>query len=164
WAAFSYEAQVMSLRFDFMNWDDLHTHRQLRNPDVMQDLFNWWDVEAESRLDPGGLCLVTMQRLGVNDISKYLLSKVDPAFEIDERDEPDAPRQYFHVVYKAHYEDRCTDRHDRDAPAYPEGCMLDPKRVTWQKIRAKKLAGNYEVVYQQRDADPTHSLVRQVWV
>lgn len=164
WAAFSYEAQVMSMRFDFMQWDDLHTWRQLRNPDLMSDLFTWWDTEAESRLDPGGLCLVTMQRLGANDISRYLLDKIDPAFEID-TDRPDeAPRQYFHVTFKAHYDDRCQGQHDSDAPSYPQGCMLDPRRIPQQKINAKKVAGTYEVVYQQEDTDPASVLVQKDWV
>jgi hypothetical protein len=168
WAAFSYEAQVMSLRFDFMNWDDLHTHRQLRNPDLMQDLFEWWDVEAESRLDPGGLCLATMQRLGSNDISRYLLDKIDPAFEID-ADRDTTPRQYFHVVFKAHYDDRCEGQHGKDAPPYSNregeksGCMLDPLRITDQKINAKKVGGSYEVVYQQEDTDPSEVLVEKAW-
>ena len=164
WAAFSYEAQVMSLRFDFMGWDDLHTSRQMRNPDVMADLQNWWDTEAESRLDPGGLCLLTMQRLGSNDISRYLLDKIDPDFEID-ADRPDEqPRQYFHIRFQAHYDDRCRNEHAIDSPAYPDGCMLDPRRITWQRMNAKKVAGTFQVVFQQEDTDPDSALVRPEWI
>src|SRR5690606_6960304 len=164
WAAFSYEAKFLSWRVDFMNWDDVHTQRQLLNPDGMDALFRWWDAEAESRLDPGGLCLVTMQRLGANDISRYLLDKVDPEFEIDADRPDDTPRQYFHVVYKAHYDDRCQDQHGKGAGSYPEGCMLQPDRITWARIKQKKIAGNYEVVYQQEDTDPSSVLVQRAWI
>ena len=164
WAAFSYEAKFLSWRVDFMNWDDVHTQRQLTNPDGMEALFRWWDAEAESRLDPGGLCLVTMQRLGANDISRYLLDKIDPEFEVDADRPENSPKQYFHVVYKAHYDDRCHEQHSRQAPSYPEGCMLQPDRITWAKIKQKKIAGNYEVVYQQEDTDPASVLVQTAWV
>jgi len=164
WAAFSYEAKFLSWRVDFMNWDDLHTSRQLHNADAMEALFKWWDAEAESRLDPGGLCLVTMQRLGANDISRYLLDKIDPEFEVDADRPDDTPKQYFHVVYKAHYDDRCHDDHSKNAKPYPEGCLLQPDRVTWAKIKQKKIAGNYEVVYQQEDTDPAAVLVQLPWV
>lgn len=166
WAAFSYEAQVMSLRFDFGWWDDVHTARQMRNPDVMADLFDWWDTEAESRFDPGALCLVTMQRLGSNDLSRHLLDKIDPAFEID-ADRPDeAPRQYFHVKFKAHYDDRCLGEHTHtaDAVPYPEGCMLDPKRLGRAYMNVKKTAGTFEIVAQQEDVDPSNVLVQRAWV
>lgn len=166
WAAFSYEAQVMSLRFDFGWWDDVHTSRQLRNPAVMVDLFDWWDTEAESRFDPGALCLLTMQRLGANDLSRHLLNKIDPAFEID-ADQPDkAPRQYFHVKFKAHYDDRCLGEHTHtaDATPYPEGCMLDPKRLGRSYMNVKRNAGTFEVVAQQEDVDPSSVLVRKTWV
>lgn len=164
WAAFSPDAQIMSLRFDFMNCDDMHREKHLRNPNVMDDLFNWWEVEAESRLDPGGLLLVTMQRLGANDISRHLLDKVDPTFEIDIDHPEQGPRQYFHVVFKAHYDDRCQGDHSFDAAPYPDGCMLDPRRLTDQKQKAKKTAGTYEIVYQQEDVDPAAQLVRQSWI
>jgi len=164
WAAFSYEAKFLSWRVDFMQWDDVHTQRQLSNPDGMEALFRWWDAEAESRLDPGGLCLVTMQRLGANDLSRYLLDKIDPEFEVDADRPDDTPRQYFHVVYKAHYDDRCHDHHRKTADPYPAGCMLQPDRITWAKIKQKKIAGNYQVVYQQEDTDPANVLVQTAWV
>lgn len=164
WAAFSYEAGTLSWRVDFMNWDDLVTTAMLRNEESIRKLYSWWDVEAESRLDPGGLCLVTMQRLGSNDVSKYLLRKIDPEFEID-ADQPDkGPKQYFHVVFKAHYDDRCQEDHGKNAIPYPEGCMLDPKRITWPMIKAKRIAGVYEIVYQQQDVDPSTQLVRPAWI
>lgn len=167
WAAFSYEAKFLGWRVDLMVWDDLVNTRMLRNPEQVEALYRWWDDEAESRLDPGGLCLLVGQRLRSNDIYRYCLDKAAITDEIDDPGEGDdrTPRQYHHIVYKAHYDDLCDGEHSRQAPPYLEGgCLLDPKRITWQKIRAKQNAGNYEVVYQQEDSDPAQVLVHPIWV
>lgn len=167
WASFSYEAKFLGWRTDLMIWDDLVNTQMLRNTESVEALYRWWDDEAESRLEPGGLLLLIGQRLRSNDIYRYCLDKAAITDEIDYQGEQSehTPRQYHHIVYKAHYDDICQGEHGRDAPAYLEGgCMLDPKRITWQKIRAKQNAGNYEVVYQQQDTDPAAVLVNKVWV
>jgi hypothetical protein len=166
WAAFSYEAKFLSWRIDLGVWDDLMVLRMLRNADAIADLCGWWDTEGESRLDPGGLMMVVMQRLGANDISRYLLDKVKITEEIDgDGPEPeDGPRMYTPVIYKAHYDDRCHGEHGRDAVPYPAGCMLDPRRVTQAKINKAKVNGNYEVVMQQEDVDPASVLVPKEWI
>jgi hypothetical protein len=163
WAGFSYEARFLGWRVDFMVWDDLVNTQMLRNPDQVQNLYRWWDDEAESRLDPGGLCLLVGQRLRSNDIYRYALDKASLVDEID-ADRPDTPKMYQHFVYKAHYDELCEGNHAKDTPAWPDGCLLDPKRVTWQKIRAKQVAGNFRVVFQQEDNDPDSVLVRPDWV
>lgn len=95
WAAFSYEAKFLSWRIDLGVWDDLMALRMLRNPDAIADLCAWWDTEAESRMDPGGLIMLVMQRLGAFDISRYLLDKVKITEEIDgDGPEEDAPKLY----------------------------------------------------------------------
>lgn len=166
WAAFSYEAQILGWRVDLMIWDDLVNSKMLRNPDAVDELNRWWDDEAESRLDDGGLCLLVGQRLRSNDIYRYCLDKVDVT-ELEGGEEPDeySPRQYTHIVYKAHYAELCEGRHQRDDPAYlAGGCLLDPNRVTWQKCKAKMAAGNFEVLFQQEDSDPANVLVPKVWI
>lgn len=165
WAAFSYEAKFLSWRITLGIWDDLQHSRMLRNAEQLEVMYRWWDDEAESRLDPGGLMLVVMQRLGANDLSRYLLDKGAITDEIEGGEDEYVPRQYHHFIYKAHYDEICQGQHGRDAPAYLQGgCLLDPRRVTWQKIRAKQIAGNYQVVYQQEDTDPGQVLVPRVWI
>jgi hypothetical protein len=167
WASFSYEAKFLGWRADLMVWDDLVNTAMLRNPEQVEALYRWWDDEAESRLEPGGLLLLIGQRLRSNDIYRYCLDKAAITDELDYEGMPTeyVPRQYTHIVYKAHYDEICQGEHGRDAPAYLEGgCMLDPKRITWQKIRAKQNAGNYAVVYQQEDTDPQEVLVPKVWI
>lgn len=162
WAGFSYEARFLGWRVDLMVWDDLVNTQMLRNPDQVKNLYRWWDDEAESRLDPGGLCLLVGQRLRSNDIYRYALDKASITDEID-ADGPDAPKMYHHFVYKAHYDELCEGDHAKKAPAWPKGCLLDPQRITWQKIRAKQVAGNYQVVFQQEDTDPESVLVHPDW-
>lgn len=165
WAAFSREAKFLGWRVDLMVWDDLVNTDMLRNADRVEDLYNWWDDEAQSRIDPGGLVLLVGQRLRSNDIYRYCLDKRVLVDEFDEGS--DLRPMYHHVVYKAHYEDRCShepDAHRVGAAPYPDGCMLDPARIKWRDIQEKKADGNYEVVYQQQDTDPTHTLVKKEWV
>lgn len=167
WAGFSREAKFLGWRVDFMVWDDLVNTDMLRNQDRVDDLYRWWDSEAESRLDPGGLCLLVGQRLRSNDIYRYCLDKKIVIDEFDDSEDASTRPQYHHIVYKAHYDENCdgtNDRHRKDAPAYPEGCMLDPARVKWRDIQEKKTAGTFEVVYQQQDSDPTNVLVQKEWV
>jgi hypothetical protein len=165
WAAFSREAKFLGWRVDFMVWDDLVSSDMLRNQDRVEDLYNWWNIEAESRVDPGGLLLLVGQRLRSNDIYRYCLDK---QVRIDEFNADSETRpMYHHIVYKAHYDDRCdgrTESHFLNAAPYPEGCMLDPARVTWRDIGEKQTAGTYQVVYQQEDTDPSHVLVQKDWV
>lgn len=166
WAAFSYEAQILGWRVDLMIWDDLVNSKMLRNPDAVAELNRWWDDEAESRLDDGGLCLLVGQRLRSNDIYRYCLDKVDlTEMEAGEDVDEYSPKQYTHIVYKAHYPELCHNEHTREAPPYlAGGCLLDPRRVTWQKCKAKMAAGNFEVLFQQEDSDPANVLVPKVWI
>jgi hypothetical protein len=164
WAAFSREAKFLGWRVDFMVWDDLVNTDMLRNQDRVDDLYRWWDDEAQSRLDPGGLLLLVGQRLRSNDIYRYCLDKRVVVDEFDESDDAQVRPMYHHIVYKAHYDDRCTSLHRQDAPPYPEGCMLDPKRIKWRDIKEKQADGNYQVVYQQEDTDPSEVLVEKAWV
>lgn len=162
WAAFSREAKFLGWRVDFMVWDDLVNSDMLRNPDRVDDLYRWWDVEAESRIDPGGLLLLVGQRLRSNDIYRFCLDKKVLVDEFDEGSETRA--MYHHIVYPAHFDDLCTGEHRKGMRPWPESCMLEPDRITPRDISEKKAAGTYEVVYQQKDTNPTNVLVQKEWV
>jgi hypothetical protein len=76
---------------------------------------------------------------------------------------------YRHIVYKAHYEDRCQGRHGLDAPPYPEGCLLDPKRGRWSGpngLRAISMTKprNFRLSYQQEDVEADDVLVPELWI
>jgi len=168
WVAFSYEAKFLGWRVNFINWDDLVTPAMLRNQDAVDALYEWYDDEAETRLEPGGLLVLVGQRLRVNDVYRYALDK-RLTFELGGDDEDfDDPtggiQKYTQIIYKAHYEEKCEGDHGRKAQPWPDGCLLDPVRIGWQRLRGAQEGGNYNTVWQQEDTDPTKALVRKVWV
>ncbi|MCP4221885.1 MAG: hypothetical protein GY773_00900 [Actinomycetia bacterium] len=175
WTAFG-QGEILGWRVDLMIWDDLVTTRKLASEAEQERLRLWWDNEVEKRLEPGGLLVLQGQRLGANDLYRYCLDKVDvddPTI-IDLADDIDdpastAPRKYHHVKFKAHYDDRCdpdSPDHSLSAAPYPEGCLLDPRRLRHRDL-AREEANNptwYATVYQQEDTAQDQILVPRVWI
>ena len=165
WSAFGMDSSFLGMRYDFVVWDDVVDKQTIRTADAREKQQEWWDDIAEQRLDPGGLFLLQGQRMGAEDLYRYCLDKrviPDDAEEVTD----DAPRKYHHIVFKAHYTDRCKGEHTLDAPYYPQGCLLDPRRLPWRELRAAMAnpRGNFQVIYQQEDTDPEKVLVNPVWV
>jgi hypothetical protein len=127
--------------------------------------------------------------MGPEDLYRYVLDERTPP---DEYDEPEieslseaeysewlasnGTSRYRHIIFPAHYDDRCTNDHgDRTTYndpkyAYPDGCLLDPVRIPWAKggnalrtIRANN-PDKYTVQYQQEDSDPSTVLVPKLWI
>jgi hypothetical protein len=122
---------------------------------------------AEKRLEPQGLLLLQGQRMGSDELYRYCLDKRVIPDDADETgDTADWPRKYRHIVFKAHYDDRCEGVHGKDAPYYPDGCLLDPRRLPWRELRAEMSnpRHNFAVIYQQEDSDPDSVLVDPLWV
>jgi hypothetical protein len=124
---------------------------------------------AEKRIEPAGLLVLQGQRLSPEDLYRHCLDK--SAGTDDERSHEDCcqaepGRKYHHIRFKAHYDDRCQGQHGEDAPYYPEGCLLDPRRLPWRELQAEMANGlsNYLQVYQQEDADPSQLLVNPLWI
>ena len=143
WSAFGMDSGFLGGRFDLIIWDDVWDPRKMRNSESRSDMYRWWDELAETRLDPGGLLVLQGQRMASDDIYRYALDKIAPVDEdYDEVDEDkvdgEGERKYSHLKYKAHYEDKCEQLHGLDAPPYPEGCLLYPRRLPWRKIRHVK--------------------------
>jgi len=148
-------------RFDFIIWDDLVDKKTMRGE--MDQLTQWWEQEAESRLEPGGLLILQGQRLASDDLYRYALELKDVGDDGEITD--DSPKKYKHIVYKAHFDELCTGKHDNPKP-YPDGCLLDPVRLPWrelQRVRANR-EDRYLVMYQQEDFDPANQLVPSLWI
>lgn len=71
------EATIMALsqdmgflggRFDMSLWDDLCDKNNSKTPDQRDGLVEWWDSEAESRVEPGGLLGLIGTRFGKYDL------------------------------------------------------------------------------------------------
>lgn len=163
--AFGMDTGFLGGRFDFVIWDDLVTGKTLKTEDSRNELIRLWEDEAETRLEPNGLLILQGQRLGPNDLYRYCLDLKDIT-QIDAEGGTDEGRKYHHIKFKAHYEEKCEGLHDKDSPAWPEGCLLDPYRLNWRKLMNAKLnkEEKYLTIYQQEDVDAENSLVQQIWI
>lgn len=172
--AFGKDSGSLGWRVNYITWDDVDNKKDLRSQDATEAKREWWDDEAETRLEPAGVLMLPMQRLAAHDLSKYCLDKIIPADDDqdEEADELDPAlrvqggvRKYRHIVYKAHYEDRCKNEHRRsNAKPHPEGCLLDPMRLPWREIRNASHGQNFKTVYQQEDGDQSDHLAKDVWI
>jgi hypothetical protein len=166
-SSFGFDAEWLGNRLDLMFGDDLDSTRSIRNFETVQVNRQIFDDELEPRLEGGGLMAITQQRLGPFDFSSHALSKQVLFDDDGVSDEVDSEPQYRHLVFKAHYDDRCRgiETHRPDAPPWPEGCLLDPRRLTWRDIRkAMNSRRRFAVVYQQEEADESDALVPRLWV
>lgn len=157
-SAYGQDSGFLGGRYDFVIWDDLVDQRNTKSIDARNALVSWYETEAITRLDPGGLFVLQGQRIGPDDLYRYSLDLTDGS-------EEEFPL-FEHIVYRAHYEDRCEGLHGIDAPYWPEGCLLDPIRLPWRELRAKERnqMERFLVLYQQEDLDPDTSLVQHVWL
>ena len=98
------------------------------------------------------------------------------AEEDDEEIDPEAPQvtegerkgmKYHHIVFKAHYEEKCTEaNHKPGAPSYPDGCLLSTWRLPWREIKTimAQSEARFEVIYQQQDSATSEVLVPKAWI
>lgn len=174
-AAFGMDGGVLGGRFRLVVWDDLVDRKNIRSPQMLGELKEWYDEVAETRLEPGGLLILQGQRMASNDLYRHALDQLggDP-----DADDTERPRRYHHVVYRAHYDEVCrgAETHRRDAvpfrplpdgsPDPAGGCLLDPRRLPWRELSSirKNRAEKFAVLYQQEDVDPAAVLVPKLWV
>lgn len=166
-AAFGFDAEWIGNRIDLLLGDDLDSTRSTRNMEVVEGNREVYDGELEPRIEGGGLLALTQQRLGAFDFSAHVLAKVILPDDDGTGDDIDGEPMYRHVIYKVHYDDLCqgVETHRHDAPAYPDGCLLDPRRMPWRDVRkAMNNPARFKIVYQQEDAGANDALVQKIWV
>lgn len=182
-SAYGFDGEWIGNRVDGVGGDDLDSSKTIRSLEVVAKNRDVFDSDLEPRLeapnlmDPfsgevvGGLFYLAQQRLGPGDFSSHALGKV--LFDDEDAEGSGGVPQYRHVVFKAHYEDRCAGADDAErrrlhapsAPAYPDGCLLDPKRLPWRDLlKVMNNPQRFSVVYQQEDATQDGVLVRPIWV
>jgi hypothetical protein len=174
--------EFLGMRSELVIWDDLITNSILKSVDQIENQRVWWDNEGVTRVEPGGCLILCGQRMGAEDLYRHCLDELLPpddetdavekmtAGEYDEWLARVGESRYRHIVYPAHFEDRCTGSHGKSEEfAYPNGCLLDPVRIPWlgrngiTAIRANRME-KYRVQYQQEDTDPDSVLVPRVWI
>ena len=153
--AYGFDSGYLGGRFDVVLWDDLVDLKNMRTDGMRAQLFDEWDTQAESRLEPGGVLILQGQRIMAEDLYRYCL---------DKKNDEGGP-DYIHIKYQAHDEEKCLGHHHSQQP-WPNSCLLDPKRLPWNKIAA--IATNrpriYQTVYQQEDQDAESALVDKLWL
>jgi hypothetical protein len=157
----SYDASLLSGRFKTVVWDDLIDKTNSATADQREKLSEWNDNEAESRLEPGGLYIISNARFGAEDLSFTVTQQVDEE-DVDEGTGRAKPL-YKRIRMPAHDDTKCNGT-EHTGP-WPDGCLLDPVRVTWKRLRRQlaKSEGRYLLVWQQEDTDPTGNLAERVW-
>jgi hypothetical protein len=172
WTAFGFDATYLGMRLDVLIADDVVDKKNVKSLEAINKQREDWDDVAERRIDPGGLLLLQGQRLESWDLYAYCRDKYLAPEDDDELDgytelAPDERRPlYHHIVFKAHYQDRCQGQHKISSPPYPDGCLLDPRRLTWREVATTRRLNpkTYSVVMQQEDTSPLDCLVKPVWV
>ena len=155
-SAWGQDSGFLGGRFDLVIWDDLVDRKNMKTDESRQQIKEWWDGEAESRLEPRGVLLLQGQRIQANDLYRYCL---------DKRTIDETPK-YRHVKYKAHYEDLCPGGGEHGVLPWPDGCLLDPHRLPWRHLEtiAHNNPRTFEVLYQQEDGDAVGGLVEPAWI
>ena len=155
-SAWGQDSGFLGGRFDFVIWDDLVDRKNMKTMESRDAMKEWWDGEAESRLEPGGVMLFQGQRIQANDLYRYCLDKKN----LDE-----TPK-YRHVVYKAHYDDLCPGDGTHGSEPWPRGCLLDPHRLPWTHLETIKHNNprTFAVMYQQEDGDTINGLIDPAWI
>jgi len=168
WSAYGLDTAFIGGRFDFCIWDDVTEDKFLTTADRIDKQRDRWDKVAEKRLEPGGLLVIQGQRLGPEDLYRHCLDKKVGSSTVMEHDgccDAEPGKKYHHIVFRAHYEDRCVGEHETHE-YYPKSCLLDPFRLPWRELEAEMENGsaNFQTVYQQEDMDPERSLVDPFWI
>jgi len=160
-SSYGMDSGFLGGRFDLVIWDDLVDKKTLRGD--QDSLQQWWEQEAETRVEPGGLLILQGQRMAADDLYRYALDLVDA----DEDDDAPPAKKYSHFLYRAHYEENCKGhKKGEKLKAWPQSCLLDPWRLPWrelQRIRANR-EDRFLVMYQQEDVDPANQLVPRLWI
>jgi hypothetical protein len=165
WSAFGIDSGFLGGRYDLIVWDDLYDPRTRRTESARTQLKSDYIELCESRLEPGGLFILQGQRLGPDDIYRFALDMKAVNRDGQMLNKP----KYHHIVYKAHYEDRCKPEHHKpEAKPYPQGCLLFPRRLSFEKLETlrqdPKTADKFRILYQQEDLDPANQLVEMPWI
>ena len=154
-SAWGQDSGFLGGRFDLVLWDDLVDRKNTKTTESKEQLREWWDAEAETRLEPGGTLLIQGQRIQHDDLYRYCLDKKT----MDEQS------KYRHVVFKSHDDDLCDGNHDDPQP-WPKGCLLDPHRLPWKHLETLRHNNprSFAIMYQQEDGDVVGGLVDPAWI
>ncbi len=175
--AYGMDATYLGDRVDAAIWDDLVDPKTTKSVELREQLEERWGDVAESRLEPSGLMALVGQRLAGDDLYRYCLDMLQP-LDLEDEDMMDEmseeeiaslrrDKKYQHIKFQAHYEEKCSENtHKPASKPYPEGCLLDPRRLPWREIKGimSNRANRFQVVYQQEDTAVDDVFVQNYWI
>lgn len=161
--ASSRESGFLGERVDLAVWDDLVSRKNCRSADIAEEMATWFEDEAESRLEPGGVLILVGQRLSNLDLYR---NRLDATYNDEDGN---VKKVYQHVTFPAHNAHSCDNGGElgvkcRQWDGLGEGCLLDARRLSWKDLLKAKSKGNYETVYLQHDSNPEDVLVQDAWI
>lgn len=162
----SYEGSILSGRYGLIIWDDLIDKRNSSTVDAREKLADWWERDAEGRLEPGGLLILSNARFGPEDLSWQVRQTFDYDHIGDPNDESEPRALYTQIAFPAHFERECkASVEGSHTGPWPDGCLLDPERGSWKRLAhfLVKSEGRFRLVWQQEDTDPMGFLAERVW-
>lgn len=152
---------IVGVRPNVAAWDDL-VERQNASPRHTTEMREWWDGEPDTRMEPGGIIIVTGHFFTPND---FYHSLKDMTFVEEDGSET---KVWKHYRYKAHDETRCPVALGTGAEhtEYPHGCLLWPSRFTWRQIEyhRQKNPSLFELQYQSEEGVAGEVLVPKLWI
>jgi hypothetical protein len=154
-AGYGQDEASLGTRVDLVIWDDLVDDNNIKG-DGFDKLVRFWQTNAERRLEPGGLLVLQGQRMAPQDLYRWAL---------DVRTVDDTPK-YHHIVYPAHKDSACVNKHRPTDPPWPDGCLLDPIRLPWKQLENDRAQDRnlFDIQFQQEDGDATGKLVEKEWL
>ena len=179
-SAYGIDSEFIGHRADLVLFDDVASPENSKESVSRDKLLERWDSMAEARVDPGGVLAVIGQRLGPQDLYAHCLSKItydnfDDLYDgedvksKDEIDllEPTKKHKYHHLIYRAYYEELDTGPASRKigAPAWPDGPLLDPYRLSWKDLSYIRYnnPSKFKIVYQQENMAEGAYLIERTW-
>lgn len=161
--AASRESGFLGERVDLAVWDDLVTRKNCRSSDIAEELATWFEDEAESRLEPGGVLILVGQRLSNLDLYR---NRMDATYTDEDGN---SHLLYHRVVFPAHNEASCANGGSlgpgcKQWDGLDKGCLLVANRLSWKDLLKARSKGNYDTVYLQRDANVEDLLVQPAWI
>ena len=157
--AVSYGMDFLGERCDYYSWDDLATPKNQRTLESRDTQEKWFKEQGETRLEPGGVGLLTGQRLGPDDLFHRRLDVQYTDGDGERR------HKYVHIVYPAHNDKTCDGAH-RQWNAKADGCLLDEERLPFDELEQRRQEDplTYRTLYQQENVDPAGALVDERWL
>ena len=175
-SAYGIESEFIGHRADLCLFDDVASPENSKESSARDKLLERWDSMAEARVEPGGVLAVIGQRLGPQDLYAHCLAKVTYEEDPDDYDgsdtnnetkEPVKSYKYDHIVYRAYYDelDEGPESRRTMAPAWPNGPLLEPFRLSWKDLSYIKHNSptKFATVYQQQDIQQGYYLIERVW-